>query len=195
MANSGKLKVRGLVPDMPLIFEVNEFHFTAPSEHTLNNKVYDLEMQIVHSINLEYIPGEEKLRQRKLIVSILFEAKAGANNAFINSLNMPSLDFISSLEVNTFLVSLPNRYAFYEGSLSRPPCTENIYHFVYLDPQPISMQQLNYFTLYYSGNSRMVQSLNNRPVVKVTKVIISGAPMNYHVFFSITIMLIFLLFV
>ncbi|MDR3548275.1 MAG: carbonic anhydrase family protein [Candidatus Pacebacteria bacterium] len=169
MKNASTLTVRGLVPDMPLKFNVDEFYFTSPSEHTLEGQAYDLEMQIVHSMNTDYLPDETKLKSRKLVLSVLFQVKAGANNTFLGSLNIPTLDFIPTLPIADFLSSISKLYIYYDGSMSRPPCTENVYRFVMFDAQSMSADQLKYFTNHYSGNARGVQKLNGRPVLRVSK--------------------------
>jgi len=180
MAGSGQLTVRGLVPDMPLIFNVDEFHFTSPAEHIIDGQRYDLEMQIVHTIQTDYLPREPKLITKKLIVSVLFQNRAGANNTFINSLSLNSLDFIPHLGLDKLMQTLNTQFIFYEGSLSRPPCTENVYRIVYYFPQPISTDQLRYFTSYYQQNYRDVQDTGGRAVLRVTRVVYNSANHAFH---------------
>ena len=194
MRNSGTLKIHGMVQDMPLVFEVVEFHFTTPAEHSYDGLIADMEMQIVYNINTEYLPYEEELITRKLIVSVLFQASQGANNTFINSLNMNTLGYISQLTLPEFISNLPDRFVFYKGSISRPPCTENVYRIVYLEIQKMSTEQLRYFTQYYQKNARYIQSANERTILKVTTPFYSIAMPNKISFLCvILIVLTFLL--
>jgi carbonic anhydrase len=45
----------------------------------------------------------------------------------------------------------------YEGSLTVPPCTENIMRFLYDDPQTISFRQLLLLKTKFDMNNRMLQ--------------------------------------
>jgi len=169
MTGSGQLIVRGLVPDMPLEFNIKWYQFNSPSEHIIDGRSYDLELQIVHSIVPDYLPNDPDLQTTKLVISVLFNAEDGANNTFLNTLNINTLDTITDANLKTFLESMKPNYIYYQGSLTTPPCTENVHHFIFTDVQLISYEQLKSITDFYQSNTREDQPINNRKIYKVTK--------------------------
>ncbi len=169
MTGSGQLIVRGLVPDMALEFNVKGFQFNSPSEHVIGDQIFDMEMQIIHSIVPDYLPNDPVLQSTKVVISVLFAVKPGANNTFLSNLNLNTFDTITNLDLKAFLGSMSPNYIYYQGSLTTPPCTENVHRFIMMDIQEISMDQLKQITDFYPSNSREEQPLNGRSVVKVTK--------------------------
>lgn len=63
------------------IYRPLNFHFHAPSDHTLHGKHFDLEMHIVHV--------KKSNKQLGAVLSILFDSRAAADypNPFITSLS------------------------------------------------------------------------------------------------------------
>ncbi|MDR3546691.1 MAG: carbonic anhydrase family protein [Candidatus Pacebacteria bacterium] len=169
MTGTGQLVVRGLVPDMVLEFNVREFRLNSPSEHIIGGKTYDLELQIIHSVVSDYLPNDDSLSSSKLILSVLFSVKRGATNDFLDKLNLDTFDTITKVNLKEFIESMNQNYIYYQGSLSTPPCTENVYRFIMADVQYMSYEQLEKITAFYASNARTVQTLNSRSVVKVTK--------------------------
>ncbi len=49
----------------------------------------------------------------------------------------------------------------YEGSLTAPPCTENVEWNIINDPQPISKEQLAMFTRKWGGNHEFAKGRGN----------------------------------
>jgi len=181
-----------MIPDMPLTFDVVQFHFTSPAEHYIGDSRADLEMQLVFKINQEYLPNEIELTTRRVIVSFLFQVDVGANNTFVNSLNMNTLGYIPELLIEEFIGNVPDKFVFYNGSLSYPNCNENVYRFIYITTQYISNEQLRHFTQYHRGNARILQDINGRDILKVTKSLYSYG-INLRMSVSIVILLMFIL--
>ena len=99
-------------------------HWHSPSEHSVNGKLYDLEMHIVHL----YEDGS-----LGAVLGIFFDREAGGNydNDFIESVDWadatPGGTEITYVNMRTFLRSLDlDHYWSYDGSLTTPPCTEGI---------------------------------------------------------------------
>ena len=71
---------------------------------------------------------------------------------------------------NSVIVNLENlmptnkNYFHYTGSLTTPPCSENINWNIFKTPVEASAQQLSKLKLIMGNNSRPVQKLNNRIV-------------------------------
>ena len=110
------------------LFTPLQFHFHAPSEHTVNGKLYDMELHIVH-----YYKGQPS--QLGAVIGIFFDRKAGGNyaNPLLSSLNFSNTTEegvqvpISNVNLASFLGGLDfSKYWSYRGSLTTPPCTEGI---------------------------------------------------------------------
>ena len=133
------------------IYHAKEIIFHTPSEHTINNKRYDMEMQIIH----EGVSKGDISKQ--VVLSFLFRSQPGVTNKFfsnINFLNLPNkIDQVRVIDNNVdlyipdiFLEENEQRLgvmpAFslytYNGSLSLPPCTERTVVLVASEPIPLS---------------------------------------------------------
>lgn len=125
------------------LFTPLQFHFHAPSEHTVDGKLYDMEMHIVHQYKDQ--PGA-----LGAVIGIFFDREAGGSypNPFIDSLEFQDTTLDSVMEIdNVNLASLLSaadfsQYWNYRGSLTTPPCTEGIKWAVLKQVQPISDAQL-----------------------------------------------------
>ena len=152
-------------------FKPLQFHFHAPSEHTVDGKTYNLEMHVVHL----YEDGS-----LGSALGIFFDIVDGGSTAsqFLTELapNLVTEEGTITGPVNfaSFLggVDMTNYYA-YNGSLTTPPCTEGVKWSVASEVQPISAQQLSYFTKNWAGNdayaggkgnNRATQPWNDRKV-------------------------------
>ena len=61
---------------------------------------------------------------------------------------------------------LPESRAYYTymGSLTTPPCTEDVLWMVFKQPMPVSAEQVGIFSRLYRNNARPIQPSNNRLV-------------------------------
>lgn len=120
------------------IYQAHEIHFHTPSEHSIDGKRFDLEIQIIHKT----IEGEFK---NKAVLSLLYEKEPGARIKFFQGVDMLSLpnplvktsldaleqdfnvyDFMDEEMVVPPLGSF-NFYQ-YQGSFTSPPC-EGFFNF------------------------------------------------------------------
>ena len=121
------------------LFVPNSFHFHAPSEHTVNDKHYDMELHIVHAT--KGLP-----RKLRAVISVFFDRKAGGNadNPLLSALDFSKTTkdvsvAMKNVNVASFLGELDfSKYWHYRGSLTTPPCTEGIEWTVLQEVQPIS---------------------------------------------------------
>lgn len=116
------------------IYQAFEIHFHTPSEHRIEGKLLDLEVQIIHRT----IAGEFK---NKAVLSLLYRREAGAKVNFfkgIDMLNLPNPMLKTSNEVfqkdfNVYELmdedmidpsNSMNSFNFYKysGSFTSPPC-------------------------------------------------------------------------
>ena len=62
------------------------------------------------------------------------------------------------------LLPKDSTYFNYSGSLTTPPCSEEVNWMVMAQPIEVSSAQIEKFRTRYSGNNRPVQSLHDRQV-------------------------------
>ena len=151
------------------VYQLVQFHFHAPSEHTINGVRYDAELHLVHTNDI----GETA------VVGVLLSSSVGGlpifNTIMANSPTSPG-EIELHQEVNV-LDLLPFRKGFYRyaGSLTTPACSESVQWFLLQDSVPITPSAvaklhslISMFPDYggYANNNRPVTNLNGRPVLK-----------------------------
>ena len=141
-----------------------QFHWHAPSEHTLNGNHYDLEMHIVHFSNYQPITEYQNIA----VVAVVFKVGSTEStllNSVFNNGEVRLNELFSGVSASNF--------AMYTGSLTTPPCSEQVSWYLYEFPQSISQTQLDFFQDLWAknpafangnGNNRMLQELNGRKV-------------------------------
>jgi|Transcript_18722 carbonic anhydrase len=126
-------------------FQPLQFHFHAPSEHTVNGKNYDLEVHFVHTVRgSDNIAGS--VAQGEIpgaVIGVFFDVEEGGdyNNAFLDSLTaaIAAKADTAKVAVRTFLAGVDmTEYWSYDGSLTTPPCSEGLKWTVVKQVQPIS---------------------------------------------------------
>ncbi len=139
------------------IYKLVQFHFHTPSEHTINGKHYVMELHLVHTDNNGEIA----------VVGILFEeGKANAELQKIidnlpKEINKSSINKAVNINLNALLPA-DRTYFHYFGSLTTPPCSEQVNWNVFKAPLEASAKQINTLKEIMGNNSRPVQKLNNR---------------------------------
>jgi carbonic anhydrase len=140
-------------------YQLKQFHFHTPSEHTVDEKSFPMEVHFVH----------QSADKNFAVVSALFsEGPANENLAKLianfpkakgESLRLPEvkLDLVLQLPANTAAYT-------YMGSFTTPPCTENVEWLVFRDPVMASREQLDAFAARLKPNNRPVQPLNGRSI-------------------------------
>jgi carbonic anhydrase len=140
-------------------YALRQFHFHAPSEHTIDGKPYDMVAHLVH----ESADGE------LLVIAVLM--KVGAPNPFLAGLwphlPAPGEEYLESLQALNVILLLPTDLSSYRyrGSLTTPPCTEGVTWIVLEHPVELSAEQLERFKTLYTDNVRPVQPLHGRRIV------------------------------
>ncbi len=143
-------------------FELIQFHFHRHSEHLVNGKPYPMEMHLVHKT-----PGHQYV-----VIGVFIQE--GRHNPEIQKIwnRIPSEineEFSYENELIDLAAILPqnHEYFHYNGSLTTPPCSENVSWFLLETPFEISKDQIKYFEKFISHNARPVQKLNHRIIVKI----------------------------
>jgi carbonic anhydrase len=140
-------------------YQLKQFHFHTPGEHTIDGKSFPMEVHFVH----------QSADNKFAVVAVLFaEGPANENLAKLIA-NFPKAkgDALQLPEVKLDLaLQLPANTASYTymGSFTTPPCTENVEWIVFRDPVMASREQLNAFAARLSPNNRPVQPLNGRTI-------------------------------
>jgi carbonic anhydrase len=135
-----------------------QFHFHAPSEHTRDGVHYPMEIHFV-----------SQAADGSLAVLGLL-AEAGDQNPAIE----PLWDQLQEAPGSETTLRLPPDFAqrvfigtstglyHYQGSLTTPPCSEEVQWYVRRTPTQLSREQIDAFTAIYNGNNRPVQPLGDR---------------------------------
>lgn len=138
-------------------YKLVQLHFHTPSENTIDNVVYPLEMHLVHSnaeggllvIGVLFEEGKAHTELQKIIANA--PTKSGGNNK-LTKLNPQKL--------------LPNTLGYYafDGSLTTPPCSQNVQWVVLQGTLNASKKQIDALHRIMHNNSRDVQPLNGREI-------------------------------
>lgn len=143
-------------------YNLLQFHFHTPSEHTVNGKYYGNEMHLVHKND----KGE------LAVVGVLIEN--GAENAAYKAIwsNLPKkADEKKSVAVDinaSELLPMEKDYFTYSGSLTTPPCSENVRWIVLQSPIQMSEAQIKEIQGIMHKNNRPVQKMHDR-TLKMSK--------------------------
>jgi carbonic anhydrase len=141
-------------------YALEQFHFHAPSEHTLDGEELALELHFVNAaedgslavLGVMVRAGEEN-RAWGEITRALAGASAAGDEAEAGTVDLQAL-----------LPADPagaRRWA-YAGSLTTPPCTEGVAWTVFAEPIEMSAEQIEAFKSAYDANARPVQPLGER---------------------------------
>lgn len=139
-------------------YELQQFHFHRPGEERINGRGTEM---VVHLVHKSY---DGKIA----ILAVLLER--GEANPLIQTVwnNLPLEKHTTVtpsivLDVNEILPARRD-YFTYMGSLSEPPCTENVLWLVMKQPMTASPQQMALFSRLYPMNARPVQQSNGRMI-------------------------------
>jgi carbonic anhydrase len=142
-------------------YDVVQFHYHAPSEHTLDGESFPAELHIVH----------RNADGNLAVVGVLL--KEGSENAayqpFIRNLPVEKTDpKDAGVTINAIDLLPPVEMTFrYSGSLTTPPCTEGVNWLLMTTPFELSAQQLIALdSLFEGGNNRPVQPINDRAFIE-----------------------------
>lgn len=165
LANDGHtLMAHAAKPDNVLSIEDNnyklmQFHFHTPSEHQFNGEHYEMELHLVH-----------QNKEGELAVAGIMIKEGAENETLMPVWNkFPKEETDSNIPVENLIdvqELLPEDADLfhYNGSLTTPPCSEQVKWMIYEKPISMSSEQIKQFQNIFGENHRPVQSLNDREV-------------------------------
>ena len=142
-------------------YDLRQFHYHAPSEHTINGESFPSELHLVHQ------SAEGSLA----VVGVLLNQSTenAAYQPFISHLPAEKTDVRDVGVAINAMELLPGVHTTfrYSGSLTTPPCTENVSWLLMTTPVGLSEEQLGLLdSLFEGGNNRPVQPINARAPVE-----------------------------
>jgi len=158
-------------------YRLVQFHFHKPSEEAINGERTDMVAHLVHQHhdgNLAIVAVFMSTVQPASSRKYWWGNDAVKENALINTLwnNVPLVKGKTEMpgvmiDVNQMLPADKN-YFTYMGSLTEPPCSENVLWLVLKNPIYVSEEQVKNFDRMYPMNARPLQPKGDR-LVKETK--------------------------
>lgn len=145
-------------------FELVQFHFHAPSEHTFDGKHAPLEIHFVHKSaggRLAVLGALIEEGEHEPLLDPILDALPARPG---DSRHLEGLDLDMSQ-----LRPLPQKYFAYEGSLTTPPCSEGVLWIVMGEMREFSPDQMAALTSHLHDNNRPVQPLGDRQLSLVSR--------------------------
>lgn len=135
---------------------LQQMHFHAPSEHTVQGERYPVEFHFVHAD-----------AEGNLAVVAVF-GKAGAHDdafdAYIEGAAAGSTSAREHVVDVGAMLPTDRSYWSYDGSLTTPPCTEGVHWVVLATPVELGQDQIDALTAVHHDNDRPIQPLDGRTV-------------------------------
>jgi carbonic anhydrase len=142
-------------------YTLQQYHFHHPAEHTIDGKEYSMEFHLVHMNSA----------QELLVIGIMMEISAEDNPYFeLIFANFPQNegdsfnDSTIMIHPADFLPEGTENFYHYMGSLTTPPCSENVRWFLLAESITVSQKQIDAFTKVFAKNNRPLQDLNEREI-------------------------------
>lgn len=132
------------------IFDLLQYHFHGKSEHTIDGKRFAMVAHMVH---------QNPKTKQLAVVAVFFEE--GAKNKVLEKI-INHVGSTVQLDAQDFVPLQTEHYYHYIGSLTTPPCSENVQWYLLKQPQEASEEQIKHFRKFYVDNERPVQELHDR---------------------------------
>ncbi len=143
-------------------YELVQYHFHDPSEHTVDGEQAPLEVHFVH-----------KSAAGNLAVAALLVEVGDRDPVWDHVIAaLPSgpgdSRHLDDLDLKTSELHPASDYYRYQGSLTTPPCSEDVEWIVMADRHRISPEQMAAITSHLHQNNRPVQPLGERELVLIS---------------------------
>lgn len=142
-------------------YKLAQFHFHTPSEHRFNGQNFDMELHLVH---------KDANRKIAVLGVMIQEGKENEKLASIWDV-LPKEETAEDISVKERVdlqgILPQDQTSFhYNGSLTTPPCTEEVKWVIFEQPIEMSKKQIQAFRQIFPDNHRPVQPLNDRELVE-----------------------------
>ena len=142
-------------------YMLKQFHFHRPGEEEIDGKAFEMSLHLVHADE----------QGNLAVVAVLL--KRGGDNPLIDELwtDLPKEkeheEQLDNVQINVKAL-LPSDLGYYTfpGSLTTPPCTENVTWFVLKQPVTVSAAEIQQFEKLYRHNARPIEPLYDRVVLE-----------------------------
>lgn len=143
-----------------IAYDLLQFHFHHPSEHSVDGERADMELHLVH---------RDQDSGNLAVVGVLLTMGEADNAAYAPIFdNLPAAEGESvdagQLEIATMLPE-SQTYFTYQGSLTTPPCSEIVRWLLLDTPVTLSAEQVAAFADIFEMNARPVQPRGNRDLL------------------------------
>lgn len=139
------------------VFELKQFHFHSPSEHTIDGEHFPLEMHLVHQSD----SGE------LAVIGVLIK-EGPEHQGFVGIFRYVPPERGKAVhyedvtvDIDALLPETGSTYRYF-GSLTTPPCSEGVLWMVFTDPIEASARQIASMADLIAPNNRPVQPRNDR---------------------------------
>ena len=138
-------------------FDLLQFHFHTPSEHKVAGRSFPMEIHFVH----------RNARGRLAVVGVLIAAGEASLAAREIWDRLPAAAHSKSSDAHALinardLMPSEGKYFRYSGSLTTPPCSEQVDWYVLQQPMTFSIEQIGRIRGIMGINARPVQARNGR---------------------------------
>ncbi|PSR95204.1 Alpha carbonic anhydrase [Actinidia chinensis var. chinensis] len=145
-------------------YVLKQCHWHTPSEHTINGERFDLEFHMVH----------ESESKKIAVIGIMYNI--GQPDSFLSEISEHLAAIVDSEEEKRFVGIVDpkqikigsRRYYRYIGSLTIPPCSQNVVWTIVRKVRTVSEEQVKLLRDAvqdeHDTNARPIQPINTRPV-------------------------------
>ena len=139
-------------------YDLLQFHFHHPAEHLVNGKLSDLELHLVH---------KDAAGDLAVIAVRMDEGQVNGSLAALWPSLPRTVGTTASIDgpfTPAGLLPTEQSYWTYSGSLTAPPCSENVRWLFMQTPTQLSGEQLAAFAKLYPDNARPVEATHGRKI-------------------------------
>lgn len=137
-------------------FELAQFHFHKPSEERVNGRPFPMVIHFVHK------DWDDNLA----VIAVLLDegSEHGVLQTVWNHMPLEAGSEVNGAALLDVAGLFPDNKAYwtYMGSLTTPPCSENVLWMVMKNPVLVSPEQIGTFARLYKKNARPIQPSNGR---------------------------------